>query len=93
MSNPSKGTHWSLEPLINEGSLDSGLYKALRVTIYDSSGNELSTGGLVPFTYDTIDLSYTGDDLTGAVYKLGATTKATLTLTYTGDDLTKVVRT
>ena len=41
--------------------------------------------------YDEIDLSYTGDNLTGVVYKKDSTTVATLTLSYTGVNLTKVV--
>lgn len=52
--------------------------------------------GLVPDTYDYISLSYTGDNLTGVVYKTGGsggTTVATLTLTYSGSDLTSVSRT
>jgi hypothetical protein len=46
--------------------------------------------------FDYISLSYTGDNLTGVVYKTGGsggTTVATLTLTYTGsvlDTITKV---
>lgn len=51
------------------------------------------SGGLVPTQYDSIELGYTGDNLTSVVYKLGATTVATLTLTYVGDLLTQVVRT
>lgn len=47
---------------------------------------------LVPVEYDSINLSYTGDNLTGVVYKQGATTVATLTLSYTGANLTSVVR-
>lgn len=32
--NPSKSSHWSTEPLLNEAMLDAGLYKALRVALY-----------------------------------------------------------
>lgn len=42
---------------------------------------------LSPGEYDYISCSYTGNDLTGVVYKLGGstgTTVATLTLTYDG---------
>jgi len=45
---------------------------------------------LAPSNYDTIDLSYTGSDLTGVVYKMGVTTISTLTLTYSSGKLTKV---
>jgi len=43
--------------------------------------------------YDDIVLSYTGDDLTGVVYKLLTVTVATLTLSYTSVKLTGVVHT
>jgi hypothetical protein len=62
---------------------------------FDADEGTLKTSvlsGLVPENYDTVDMTYTGDDLTGVVYKSGATTVATLTLTYTGGNLTKVVR-
>ena len=45
--------------------------------------------------YDYIDLSYTGDDLTGVVYKdggSGGTTVATLTLAYTANILQSVTK-
>ena len=47
---------------------------------------------LVPEQYDEIALSYTGDDLTGVVYKAATITVATLTLGYTSGKLTSVVR-
>ena len=40
--------------------------------------------------YDEIELSYTGDDLTGVVYKKDTATVGTLTLTYTTGNLTNV---
>lgn len=49
--------------------------------------------GLVPEKYDEITMSYTGDSLTGVVYKYLGSTIATLTLSYTGTNLTGVVRT
>ena len=51
---------------------------------------------LVPASYDYISLSYTGDNLTGVVYKTGGsggTTIATLTLAYSGSTLTTVTKT
>lgn len=61
-----------------------------------------STTSPVPITqtlnipiHDYISLSYTGDNLTGVVYKTGGaggTTVATLTLTYSGSNLTSVTR-
>lgn len=56
-------------------------------------------GGLSSFTpavYDYISLSYTGDDLTGVVFKIGGsggTTVSTLTLAYAGGVLTSVTKT
>ena len=59
--------------------------------------SELETSNsLVPSAYDYISLSYTGDDLTGVVYKTGGaggTAVATLTLGYTDGNLTSVTRT
>ena len=49
----------------------------------------LAIAGLVTDAYDYIDLSYTGSNLTGVVYKTGGsggTTVATLVLTYDGSD-------
>lgn len=67
--------------------------KKIRV---DSAGTTMAmmVNSLVPKEYDTIELSYTGSDVTGVVYKTGSTTVATLTLTYggAGGELTKVVR-
>lgn len=48
--------------------------------------------GLVPEVYDEIALSYTGEDLTGVVYKLSSSTVATLTLAYSNGKLTGVVK-
>jgi len=51
---------------------------------------------LIPTAYDYISLSYTGDNLTGVVYKTGGstgTTVATLTLAYTGSVLNSITRT
>lgn len=42
--------------------------------------------------YDYIDLTYTGDDLTGVVYKSGGTAVATLTLAYSGGKLVSVTK-
>lgn len=47
-------------------------------------------------TWDYASLSYTGDNLTGVVYKIGGasgTTVATLTLAYSGTNLISVTRT
>ena len=55
----------------------------------DSDGQLNIVTGLVPEAYDYIAISYTGDNLTGVVYKIGGvggTTVATLVLTYDGSD-------
>jgi len=51
---------------------------------------DVVANSLVPSDYDYISLSYTGENLTGVVYKKGGsggTTISTLTLAYTGDKL------
>lgn len=56
----------------------------------------VAVAGLVPENYDYIELSYTGDNLTGVVYKDGGssgTLIATIALTYDGAKLTSVART
>lgn len=58
--------------------------------------NTISLNGLVPDSYDYVDLGYTGDNLTSVVYKeggSGGTTVATLTLTYDGDKLDTITKT
>ena len=50
---------------------------------------------LIPSTYDYIALSYTGDNLTGVVFKSGGSggaTVSTLTLAYTGARLDSVTK-
>jgi hypothetical protein len=60
------------------------------VEIKNDSGNPIPTlTGLEIPAHDYIDLSYTGSNLTGVVYKdggSGGTTVATLTLAYDGSD-------
>lgn len=44
---------------------------------------------IIPFSYDYIDCSYTGNNMTGVVFKTGGstgTTVATLAITYDGND-------
>lgn len=56
----------------------------------------IQLNALIPEEYDYISLSYTGDDLTGVVYKTGGsggTTVATLALTYLASVLQTVTRT
>lgn len=56
----------------------------------------IMASGLVPAAYDYISLLYTGNDLTGVVYKSGGaagTTVATLTLAYSASVLQSVTKT
>ena len=59
----------------------------------ESATQMLNMGSLVPESFDEVALSYTGSNLTTAVYKKATVTIATLTLTYSGSNLTNVVRT
>lgn len=62
----------------------------------DSSGRTVTVSGLIPHEYDYIALSYTGDNLTGVVYKTGGSggsTVATLVLAYTGSVLDSITKT
>ena len=72
-------------PLVRENSL---LYEVMKVSTID--GDPLVVvGGLSIPEHDYIDLSYTGTNLTGVVYKTGGsggTTVGTLTLAYDGSD-------
>jgi len=63
-----------------------------------TTGNTYLSGiaGLTPTAFDYVSLSYTGDNLTGVVFKTGGsggTTIATLVLVYTGDRLDSVTKT
>lgn len=61
----------------------------------DEDGRVLSLSGLAIPEHDYIALSYTGDDLTGVVYKTGGsggTAVATLTLAYSGGKLVSVTK-
>lgn len=63
----------------------------------DTDGRLSIVSGLVPEEYDYIALSYTGDNLTGVVYRANGssgTVVATLVLAYDGsDNLITVTRT
>ena len=56
----------------------------------------LDQGGFLNgIQYDFISLSYTGNNLTEVIYKIGGsggTVVATLTLSYTGDNLVSVAK-
>jgi hypothetical protein len=61
------------------------------LTTITESGLPTITGLSIP-EHDNIQLSYTGENLTGVTYRVGATTVATLTLSYTGSRLDSVTR-
>jgi hypothetical protein len=55
-----------------------------------------AANALVPTSYDYVSLSYTGDNLTGVVFKHGGssgTVVSTLTLAYSGANLVSVTKT
>lgn len=63
--------------------------------IYDQDNNGLKVNvisSLIPSSYDTIELSYTGDDVTQVIYKNGGLTVATLDLTYFSGKLIQIDR-
>lgn len=63
--------------------------------VFEVSSESLRTiniSSLVPESYNSILLSYTGDDLTEVIYKENGFTVATLDLTYSSGKLIQVVR-
>lgn len=58
-----------------------------------SGGLKVATvNTLVPSDYDSIELSYTGEDLTTVIYKKESVTVVTLNLTYSGGKLIQIDR-
>jgi len=60
------------------------------LAVFDETANSLA-----PAVYDYIALTYTGDNLTGVVFKIGGsggTTVSTLTLAYTGSVLDSITQ-
>jgi hypothetical protein len=85
------------------GSIDGKIPASLTVTstrlLVDGSGVTQPVSGTVNTLtgldipkHDNIALTYTGDNLTGVAYKVGASTVATLTLAYTGSRLDSVTK-
>lgn len=63
------------------------------VEIKNDAGNPIPTiQGLEIPAHDNIQLTYTGENLTGVAYRVGSTTVATLTLAYTGTRLDSVTK-
>jgi len=73
---------------------DNTLYTHYKVSTITGEPLEVFSGLEIP-EHDYIALSYTGDNLTSVVYKVGGvggTTVATLTLGYSGSQLVSVAR-
>lgn len=71
-------------------------YSAVSVRNKNFANVNPATDGLGIGDYDYVSLSYTGSNLTGAIFKQGGasgTTVATLALTYSGSNLTSVTKT
>jgi hypothetical protein len=64
----------------------------LKVSIEETEEALPTITGLSIPEHDKIELSYTGEDLTGVTYKVDTTTVATLTLAYTDGKLTSVTK-
>jgi hypothetical protein len=79
-----------------DARIDIGAVSVGDVEIKNDNGNPIPTiQGLEIPAHDYIGLTYTGDNLTGVVYKdggSGGTTVATLTLAYSGSQLTSVTK-
>ncbi len=79
-----------------DARIDIGAISVGDVEIKNDNGNPIPTiQGLEIPAHDYIGLTYTGDNLTGVVYKdggSGGTTVATLTLAYSGSQLTSVTK-
>lgn len=85
---------WDINNVSGTVSLPTGASTSANQT----TANTLLGGiaGFTPAVYDYISLTYTGDDLTGVVFKSGGsggTTVSTLTLAYAGGVLTSVTKT
>jgi hypothetical protein len=79
-----------------DARIDIGTISLGDVEVKNDAGNPIPTiDGLEIPAHDYIALSYTGENLTGVVYKdggAGGTTVATLTLAYAGSQLTSVTK-
>lgn len=78
---------------LSDPTVDYGV-RARLATIANQLANPVNT--MIPAVFDHLTLSYTGDDLTGIVYRDGGangTIVATLTLGYSDGHLTTVART
>ena len=93
----------TIRTTVSSGDIEIGAVEVKDATsdtraVVDGNGLRVFDGvanSLVPDEYDYISLSYTGDNLTGVVFKsggAGGTTVSTLTLGYSGSTLTSVTK-
>lgn len=81
-------------PLSTSSPNDAQVITCTKDTVAAKIGlNVVALGSVVPANWDSATLSYTGSNLTGVVFKNGATTIRTVTLGYTGSNLTSVTLT
>jgi hypothetical protein len=81
---------------IASGVTLNGVSIGAEIEISNNAGNPVPVvqGFNIP-AYDAVNLSYTGSNLTGVVYKSGGTggsTVATLALTYSGSTLVSIAK-
>ncbi len=63
----------------------------MKVAIWGGDINVLNE--MIPSSFDEVDLSYSGDNITQAVFKEVDVTKAIITFTYSGDNIINAKRT
>lgn len=86
---PVSGTFWQATQPVSAAALP--LPSGASTSANQATALTRLSGSLVPTAYDEIVLSYTGSNITTAVYKLATVTVKTLTLSYTGAQLDSVV--
>lgn len=82
-----------MSTVVSNSSLSSNPDIPVATVVRNGSVYQEVVRGIANQPHDEIQLSYTGDNLTGVVYKLNGVTVATLILTYSGTNLASVVRT
>lgn len=97
---PVTGTFWQATQPVSLATVPSHAVTNAGTFAVQESGAALTQlqtiNSLTPAVYDYISLTYTGDNLTGVVFKVGGsggTTISTLTLAYTGAVLNSVTKT
>jgi hypothetical protein len=76
--------------------VDNNLLPSYQVKVTEDSGSlvqhMITENDLIPASFDAIELLYTGDDVTTAIYKKAGVAIATLTMTWNTGKLTGVSR-